>query len=176
MGLSVVHGIIKSYGGAITVVSEPGKGTTFEAFFLRIESEATMTTESHPNELPGGDEQILVVDDEKILADSMALILEKLGYRVTPRTSSTEALEAFRTKPDKFDLVITDQTMPNMTGAELANELIQIRPDIPIILCTGFSEMISKNEVKATGIREFVTKPYVMAQIAETIRQALDNK
>ena len=175
MGLSVVHGIIKSYGGAITVMSEPGKGTTFEAFFSRIESEATVTTEPHPNEIPGGDEQILVVDDEKILADSMALILEKLGYMVTPRTSSIEALEAFRTKPDKFDLVITDQTMPNMTGAELANELIQIRPDIPIILCTGFSEIISEDAVKTMGVLEFVMKPYVMAQIAETIRQVLDN-
>ena len=175
MGLSVVHGIIKSYGGAITVVSESGKGATFEAFFPRIESEATMTTEPHPNDLPGGDEQILVVDDEKILADSMALILEKLGYRVTPRTSSTEALEAFRTKPDKFDLIITDQTMPNMTGAELAKKLIQIRPDIPIILCTGFSETISEDEAKAKGVHEFVMKPYVTAQIAETIRQVLDN-
>ena len=176
MGLSVVHGIIKSYGGAITVESEPGKGATFEAFFSRIESEAPVTTDSRSKEILGGDEQILVVDDEKILADSLALILAKLGYKVTPRTSSIEALEAFRTKPDKFDLVITDQTMPNMTGVDLANELVQIRSDIPIILCTGFSEIISEDAVKTMSVREFVMKPYVMAQIAEIVRQVLDNK
>jgi len=101
-------------------------------------------------------------------------MLERLGYHVTARTSSVEALEAFRAQPEKFDLVITDQTMPNMTGAELTKKLIAIRPDIPAILCTGFSEVISEEKAREIGISEYVMKPVVMSDIAKTIRRLLD--
>ena len=101
-------------------------------------------------------------------------MLERLGYEVIARTSSVEALEAFRVQPDKFDLVITDMTMPKKTGAELAKELLQIRPDIPIILSTGFSEVISEETAKALGIREFILKPIVMSEIAKIVRKVMD--
>jgi len=102
--------------------------------------------------------------------------LERLGYQVTIRTSSLDALEAFRAGPDKFDLVITDMTMPNMTGVQLAPKLLEIRSDIPIILCTGFSEITDANKAKALGIREFLMKPIVRDQIARTIRKVLDEE
>ena len=124
-------------------------------------------------QLPTGKERILFVDDEKTAVDVMQLMLEKLGYKVTGRTSSIEALEAFRNKPDAFDLVITDMTMPNMTGKDLAKEMMSIRSDIPIILCTGFSEKIDERRAEEMGISAFVMKPIVMGQIANTIREVL---
>jgi PAS domain S-box-containing protein len=173
MGMAIVHGIVKSHGGAITVNSEPGKGTTFQVFFPSIESEQEDEVKA-VKPLPTGSERVLFVDDEKALVDIGKQMLERLGYQVVARTSSIEALEAFRAQPDKFDLVITDQTMPNMTGEKLVEELMGIRLDIPIILCTGYSQMISEDKAKALGIREFVMKPIVMHDIAETIRRALD--
>ncbi|RLB77890.1 MAG: sensory box histidine kinase/response regulator protein, partial [Deltaproteobacteria bacterium] len=123
-----------------------------------------------------GTEQILFVDDEEQIARMSQQILEGLGYHVTARTSSVEALETFRAAPDKFDLVITDTTMPNMTGVELAKKLMEIRSDIPIIICTGFSEKISEDKAKAMGIRGFLMKPIVRDQIAGKIRKLLDER
>ncbi|MBW2576211.1 MAG: response regulator [Deltaproteobacteria bacterium] len=119
-------------------------------------------------------EGFLLVDDEEPIVRMVKQTLERLGYQVTIRTSSLDALEAFRAGPDKFDLVITDMTMPNMTGVQLAPKLLEIRSDIPIILCTGFSEITDSNKAKALGIREFLMKPIVRDQIARTIRKVLD--
>jgi CheY-like chemotaxis protein len=125
---------------------------------------------------PSGNERVLFVDDEKALVDIGVQLLEHLGYQVVARTSSIEALEAFRNQPEKFDLVVSDQIMPNMTGEMLAKELIRIRPDIPIVLCTGYSEMISEEKATALGIKKLVMKPILMREISQTIRQILDQK
>ncbi len=173
MGLAVVHGIVKSHGGVIAVQSEQGEGTTFYVFFPRVESEVTPKTKaSEP--FPIGKERILFVDDEKALADMGKKTLERLGYEVIATTSSTDALDTFRANHDKLDLVITDQTMPNMTGDMLAKELMGIRSDIPIILCTGYSELITKESAEAMGIRAFVMKPLTIRDLATTIRKVLD--
>ncbi len=176
MGLAVVHGITRSHGGYITVYSEPGEGATFHVYLPRIDSSAiapvTVSTEPTPN----GKERILLTDDEEQIAHMVQQMLERLGYHVTARTSSVEALEAFRMQPEKFDLVITDQTMPNMTGAELAQKLMGIRPDIPIILCTGFSEVIPEEKARAMGFREYVMKPIVKSEMARIIRRVLDQE
>jgi CheY-like chemotaxis protein len=175
MGLAVVHGIAKNHGGTITVYSEPDKGTTFNVFLPRMESaEAAAEVESRPGEIPRGTERILFVDDESAIADIGKEMLESLGYTVETRTSSIEALEAFRAQPEKFDLVITDMTMPKMTGDELARELMGIRSNLPIILCTGFSGKISEEKAKAMCIRKLVMKPVVMSEMAKAVREALD--
>ena len=173
MGLAVVHGIIKGHGGAITVSSEPGQGTTFE-IYLPIIRTTRKYTAGAAAKLPGGDERILFVDDEKVLVDLACTMMARLGYTVTGRTSSIEALELFKDQSETFDLVITDMTMPNLTGEKLAQELISIRSDIPIILCTGFSEQINEDKAKKMGIREFILKPLVTANLAKAIRAALD--
>ncbi len=175
MGLAVVHGIVKNHNGAVHVYSEPGKGTTFKVFFPLIESEEMPESTSH-EPLPTGTERILFVDDEDALADLGKRMLERLGYNVTVRTSSIEALEAFKSQPDKFDLVLTDMTMPNMTGNKLAEEVMKIRHGFPIILCTGYSEMVTEANAQQFGIKAFVMKPLVMREIAETIRQVLAPK
>ena len=175
MGLAVVHGIVKGYSGDITVESEVGKGTTVHVLLPLIESEVSITEEVK-TQVPTGSEHILLVDDEKIIIEVIQGMLERLGYEVTARTSSIEALEAFRHKTAVFDLVITDMTMPNMTGKELARELMCIRPDIPIILCTGFSEQIDEGRAKEIGISAFVMKPIVIHDIANKIRDVLDKK
>ncbi len=175
MGLAVVHGIVKNHRGAIHVYSEPEKGTTFKVFFPLIESETAPESTSFRS-LPTGTERILFVDDETALADLGGKILQNLGYEVTVRTSSIEALEAFKAQPDKFDLLLTDMTMPNMTGNDLAQEILRLRPEFPIILCSGYSEMVTEDKAKQTGIKAFVMKPLVMREIAEAIRQVLDHK
>jgi PAS domain S-box-containing protein len=173
MGLAVVHGIVKSCGGAVVVDSDPGRGTTFAVFLPRIEGDSFPEADSAAP-MATGNERILFVDDEEDLVDMAQQMLERLGYSVVAKTSSLEALEVFKAQPDQFALVITDQTMPHMTGADLAKELMRIRPDIPIILCTGFSEVISAEEAKTLGIREFVMKPFATREIAEITRHVLD--
>jgi CheY-like chemotaxis protein len=126
--------------------------------------------------VPGGTEHILFVDDEKELAKMGKQMLEKMGYTVTVKVRSADVLETFRKNPYKYDLVITDQTMPHMTGAQLTRELIAIRPDIPVILCTGFSEKVNKKNFKARGVRAFVMKPIIKKDIARIIRGVLDNR
>ncbi len=172
MGLAVIHGIVKRYGGDITVESELGKGTTFNIYLPRIEADVTPVEEPSV-QIPGGAERILFVDDERVAVDAIQPMLENLGYNVTARTSSTEALNAFKNDPNGFDLVITDQTMPNMTGKDLAQKMMSIRPAIPIILCTGYSDQIDKKSAEEMGIRSFIMKPIVMGEMAHTIREIL---
>ena len=175
MGLAIVHGIVKSYGGEITVQSDVGKGSVFNVYLPLLEKDATaLKTMDAGMKYPTGIERILLVDDEKAALDVMKTVLETLGYKVTSRTSSIEALEAFRHNPQGFDLVITDQTMPNMTGKTLAKEIMAIRHGMPIILCTGYSEQIDEKKAEEMGISAFVMKPIVIGQIAEAIRAALD--
>ncbi|MBT5970787.1 PAS domain-containing protein, partial [Desulfobacula sp.] len=174
MGLSVVHGIVTAMGGAIQVYSEPGKGTQFYVYFPieKNSSEEQNTPATEP--IQGGTERILLVDDEEAILTMEKLMLERLGYPVTSRTSSLEALEAFRTNPDKFDLIITDMQMPNMSGDKLSAELTKIRPDIPILLCTGFSETMSEEKAASLGIKGFILKPIVMKDLFQKIREVLD--
>ena len=174
MGLAVVHGIIKNYGGEITVESELGKGATFMVFFPSVKTLVAEEPEVE-EELPRGNERVLVVDDERGMIDAIGKMLNHLGYQVVEQTSSVEALKIFEAEPDRFDLVITDQTMPDMSGTELAKIIMQIRLDIPIILCTGFSERVNEESAKAMGISAFVMKPIVMKDIAHTIRKVLDD-
>jgi len=174
LGLAVVHGIVKSYGGDIRVYSEPEKGTSFHVYIPVIKPDNLASETVSDGPLQTGHEHILLVDDEIQIVDMQKQMLERLGYQVTARTGSIDALEAFREDPAQFDLVITDMTMPNMTGDELTRELKNIRPDIPVILCTGFSEKISKEIADALGIEGFLMKPIVMKDLAKTIRGALN--
>jgi CheY-like chemotaxis protein/anti-sigma regulatory factor (Ser/Thr protein kinase) len=176
MGLAVVHGIIKSHGGSITASSEPGKGSTFNAFLPVIDEVVVNKIKTVPDEMPTGNESILFVDDEEFVAELGREFLEPLGYKVTAETSSTEALEIFKADPDKFDLIITDQTMPKITGLVLSREILSIRPDVPIILCSGFSEAITKDKIEEIGIRKMVKKPYTNGELAKIIRKVLNKK
>ena len=175
MGLSVVHGIVGSYGGKIIANSEPGLGSTFKIYFPTAERDETPLPISNQS-IATGNEHILFVDDEMALVKIGKQMLESLGYKVTVRTSSIEALELFKSKADSFDLVITDMTMPNMTGDDLAIEMIRIKPEIPIILCTGYSARINPQQAAAIGIRAFVSKPVLKRDIAESIRNVIDGK
>ncbi len=173
MGLSIIHGIMKDYKGAITVESQTGKGSTFHVYFPVIKNEILPTAKEHKN-LPKGNERVLFIDDEEILAKMGKKILERLGYQVTVHLSSIDALATFQNTPNEFDIVLTDQTMPEMTGSDLALKMMQIRPDIPIVLCTGHSNLIDENSAKAIGIKEFALKPLTKEVIAKLIRKAIN--
>jgi len=173
LGLAVVHGIVKKSGGAIQVESEPGKWTIFYIYLPRINMTLPIKA-AQPKPIEGGPERILFVDDEKMLVDIGEQVLQRLGYHVVSRTSSIEALELFKAKPDYFDLVITDQTMPGMTGDALARELLRIRPNLPVIICTGYSQTIDHERAKKIGIKALVEKPMLMDEIAAAVRKVLN--
>jgi PAS domain S-box-containing protein len=172
LGLAVVQGIIKSHNGAVTVESEFGQGSTFHLYLPIIQGNVK-TDEVASAPLPMGRERILLVDDEQPLVEIGKQMLERLGYSVAARTSSVEALELFKAQPDRYDLVITDIVMPNMTGEILAEKLMDIRADIPVILCTGYSEKFTRKHASAMGVRSFLMKPLLMQDLANTVRQAL---
>jgi PAS domain S-box-containing protein len=175
MGLSVVHGIAEVHGAKISVSSQPGKGTTFNIYFPTIEKTENKK-QSKNGWMPAGTERILWVDDEAFQADLGKQILENLGYKVTARTSSAEAFEVFRAHPDSFDLIITDMTMPNMTGDKLARKILEIRPDMPVILCTGYSRDATEEKIRESGIRACAMKPLSRNELAGIVRKVLDGK
>jgi len=174
IGLAVVYGIVKEHGGDIRVYSEIGKGTTFNVYLplavKHVDQASRKTVEIHQT----GTERILLVDDEEPIVRLEMQMLERLGYRVTTRNNSLEALEAFKANPDAYDLVISDMTMPNMTGDQLARKLIAIRPNIPIIICTGFSERLNEGTADAIGTKGFLMKPVVKSEMAQMVRTVLD--
>ena len=174
MGLSVVHGIVKGLGGIVRVYSEPGIGSEFKVYLPAGKNSSEEDIQQTKEPIQGGTEQILIVDDEKPIITMEKEMLEHLGYKITAYTSSLEAFEAFRANPDKFDLIITDMAMPFMPGDKLAAELIKIRPDIPILLCTGFSKTMSEEKAASLGIKGFLIKPIVMKDLAKKVRQVLD--
>ena len=175
MGLAVIHGIVKRCQGAIIVDSKPGKGTIFQIFFPTIDAKISEELEFH-KDIPNGNEKILYIDDEKQIINFGQEILEGLGYQVVAASTATDALEIFRADPDSFDIIITDMTMPEMTGIELAMEITSLSPGIPIILCTGYNANISDDKAQEAGIVKIMMKPFARHEIAFAIRDMLDNK
>lgn len=173
MGLSVVHGIVTGLGGAIHVDSVLGKGTQFHVYLPIAETVQVKRSAKLEAQIVGGTEKILLVDDEENLLTMEKTMLEHLGYTVTACNNSIEALSVFRSNPDKFDMVITDMAMPKMPGDALSSELIKIRPDIPVLLCTGFSETISEEKAASMGIKGFLLKPILMKDLDQKIREVL---
>ena len=175
LGLAVVHGIVKRHGGVISVDSREGEGTRFTVF-LPVTVDETAESGIHKVKLPRGTEHVLLVDDEKALVEIGSEMLQRLGYRVTSVTGSLEALDAFRIDPFRFDIVISDYNMPGMTGDQMARQMLSIRRDLPIIICTGFSEVFDRQRAQAIGIRQTLMKPVTMEGIAHAVRKVLETR
>jgi CheY-like chemotaxis protein len=174
LGLAVVYGILTEHKGDINVYSEEGKGTTFNVYLpLMKKSTEAITTEKVLNKLTGT-ERILLVDDEESVVRLEKQMLERLGYNVSARSNSLEALKTFNSNPDDYDLVVTDMTMPNMTGDKLAKEILAVRSDMPVIICTGFSERINKEKAEAIKVKGFLMKPVVKSEMGQMVRKVLD--
>jgi CheY-like chemotaxis protein len=175
MGLAVVHGIVNEHDGVIKIESEVEKGTTVEVLFPLIKEQSLESVENADSPLTGV-ERILFVDDESSLVKMVTEMLNRAGYAVLGKTNSPEALKIFKENPERFDLVITDMGMPDMAGDELAKQIIQVRPDIPIILCTGHSDHMDENRALELGIRAFAMKPLTKSDLAKTVRKVLDER
>jgi len=173
LGLSVVHGIIKKFAGVINVESTHGEGTTFE-IFLPTTSLKNKKDDQSAKDMPSGDEKILLVDDELDITNIGEKILTRLGYKVRCKNDPLKALEEFRQNSDGYDLVITDMSMPGMTGEELSEEMVKIRSDIPIILSTGYDEKFAKKAKGKTAIKDYLMKPINLAELANAVRQTID--
>jgi CheY-like chemotaxis protein len=175
MGLAVVHGIVSAHGGTVFVESAPDIGTTVEVYLPILPTPAISTTPSGSDEpLPQGHECVLFVDDEESLARFGGEMLESLGYYAVVRMSASEALQAFRMAPQRFDLLITDRTMPNMSGDALARDCRLLRPELPIILCSGSEQPLPAESPQAQGLTKYILKPLLLQDLARTIRQVLD--
>jgi CheY-like chemotaxis protein len=175
LGLAVVHGIVKSHRGAIQVSSRLGEGATFDAFFPMVQDSAAAETDPEAA-VVGGRERILFVDDEPSIEILGKKVIGSLGYEVVTRGTAGAALELFRSDPSAFDLVISDMTMPLMTGDRMALEMMALRPDLPVIICTGFNELLTPERVQELGIRALLMKPFLKSEAATLIRQVLDKK
>jgi|GEM_PF-1831268 len=175
LGLAVIHGIIKQHHGEISLKSVPDQGTVFHIYLPVIDRDVVQTDPAPDMHLLHGNERLLIVDDEPVVIKILQRMLESLDYTVTSFTSSVAALDSFMAGPENFDLLITDMTMPDMTGSVLAQQMLTIRPDFPIILCTGFSESIDEEQAAAMGIREYILKPVLKTQLAATVRKVLDH-
>ncbi|MBF0550909.1 MAG: PAS domain S-box protein [Deltaproteobacteria bacterium] len=173
MGLAIVHGIVKNHGGAVSVNSVPGQGSAFNILLPMLQGQPE-STDNYAETIPRGTETILLIDDEPGLLDTGKRILERLGYRVTTKTSGVDALDAFMAQSASFDLIITDMAMPNMTGDKLAREILRLRPNMPIILCTGFSEAVNEERARDIGVRGFLMKPFDVRILAKLIRKVLE--
>jgi len=171
LGLSVVHGIVKASDGAVAVYSEPGRGTTFHMYFPAIDLEPSASTEDRSAIARGTGERVLLVDDEEILVTLGQRFLERLGYNVVVETDPIAALAAFEANP--FDVVITDLTMPNLSGLDVGRQLFQMNPDVPVILTTGYSATLDVERARKLGFRDLLLKPYTIAALGESLRKAL---
>jgi len=174
LGLSIVHGLVKDHNGFINVESEINQGSTFTILFPVVEQEAETQILIQEN-FPKGTERILFIDDEKSVLYMGKKILKKLGYEVEAKNKPIEALELFKLTPEKFDIVITDMTMPEMNGVEVSKKIMSIRPDVPVVICTGHSPLIDEDSAMNYGVTKLVMKPISMQEIAKTIRDVLDN-
>ena len=176
MGLAVTHGVVEDCKGFIEVASELGKGSVFHVFLPVLPEESKEPAQpEEQSPLPTGTERILFVDDEDAIVHISQSILSALGYAVTAESNSLTALKKFEKDPGAFDLVITDQTMPGMTGSELAKAMLQMRPELPVILCTGYTASFSEKDALALGIRHYAIKPLTVAKMAKLVREVLDS-
>ena len=175
MGLATVQGIVAQHGGVIKVNSIPDQGTVFNLYFPIVD-EIVTEPETEDSSLPGGTERILFVDDDETLASLGEQLLTEQGYQVVIMTKSSEALKMFAVNADRFNLVITDQTMPDLTGEELIQEVKKISPDMPTILCTGYSSKIDEDKAKELGINAFLMKPLDLPKLLQTVRRVLDGE
>jgi CheY-like chemotaxis protein len=173
MGLAVVHGIAASHGGAVTVESTPGKGAVF-TIHLPVVNDEALSESKASEEIPSGTESILFIDDEASIVNMNRSILERLGYQVDTRMNPEDALNLFQSRPQEYDLVITDMTMPQMTGVQLTEHLKALRSDIPVIICTGHSSLIDEIKASELEIDAYLMKPITKKAIATTIRSVLD--
>ncbi len=174
MGLSVVHGIVKSYGGKILVSGELGKGTAFSVLLPRFEEKACHEAKKQEHVMLKGSERILFIDDEDTSVEVVKEMLEEMGYSVVSTTNVLEALDLFNENPDRFDLIITDKNMPSMTGFDFGREILRINPDVPVILCTGYMDLYDMDKAKELGFSDIIKKPLLMHDMAEAIRGVLD--
>jgi nitrogen-specific signal transduction histidine kinase/ActR/RegA family two-component response regulator len=176
LGLAVVHGIVQDQGGGILVESEEGRGALFTVFLPAFDGKQEKEKAVGRSALPGGRERVLLVDDEPSIVRLGRQLLERRGYEVETRQSGLEALDCFKRDPGRFDLVITDMAMPGMRGDRLAREIMAIRPDVPVVLATGYSSQISEEEAREMGIRAFLMKPLTQQELAATVREVLDRQ